>query len=214
MSMSYWWNDIWQGNPKFSERNPPQCHVFQHEAICNRLGSMQGHCSENTTFWYRMTYIFSFNLVFKVRDQLSPVNYCWPSPAQSFFVSSNIRNHDQICFSLQDCLYVWEWSVLLGERRVWPFWVGATFAVLQFRTSLFALTQISGNGVHILRTRYTRCQFSITNIICARYSYTQEMPMESSASDYVLTYFITPKHQLVMGIAGRLRLRAASLYWF
>jgi hypothetical protein len=32
VTMEYWWNDINEGKPKYSEKNLSQCHLFRHES--------------------------------------------------------------------------------------------------------------------------------------------------------------------------------------
>lgn len=32
MSLVYWWNAAWRGNPKYSERNLSQCHFGYHKS--------------------------------------------------------------------------------------------------------------------------------------------------------------------------------------
>jgi hypothetical protein len=48
--------------------------------------------------------------------QLSPVNYCWSSPAQSFVVSGHVMNHEHT-FVHYRLLCVLKWGLIFYKRR-------------------------------------------------------------------------------------------------
>jgi hypothetical protein len=93
------------------------------------------------------------------------LNYCWPSPAETFLASFSSRSMSKI-FILSYTHTCFKMGPHLRWRRGRSFYVGATFVALWFQHEYICAVTVSRS----LRTLWTLCHSTILSYIYTKYT--------------------------------------------